>query len=151
MESLCFCQYCWPLPVAAFQIRCVDSASKRHLQTFLEDVQFQDPQCTRACFHSRTAWCHQEKHSLQKCKLLFSYNIPRRSVTICVKGRGWFIAAHSAPKEVSEADVESFHIAIGIRALEAALIAKAVLSVSWGWWWMSPLEDLGSLEKYGIW
>lgn len=32
-----------------------------------------------------------------------------------------------APKEVSEAHVESFHTAIGTRALEAVLIAKAVL------------------------
>lgn len=29
------------------------------------------------------------------------------------------MAAHSAPREVSEADVESFHTAIGMRALES--------------------------------
>lgn len=39
------------------------------------------------------------------------------------------MTAHSAPKEVSEAD-ESFHTAIGTRALEAVLMAKAVLSLS---------------------
>lgn len=42
------------------------------------------------------------------------------------------MAAHSAPREVSKADVESFHTAIGKMALEAILIAKAVLQLSWG-------------------
>lgn len=68
----------------------------------------------------------------KKCKVLFSCHIPRRSVKICARSNGWFIAAHSAPKKVSEADVESFHVVIGMRALEAVLIAKAVLSLSRG-------------------
>lgn len=59
----------------------------------------------------------------QKCELWFSYNSPRRSVTTCAEGVRWFIAAHSAPK----ADGKSFHAIIGIGALEADLIAKAVL------------------------
>lgn len=148
MESLYCCQQCWPLPMAAFQIRCVDSDSKQHLQTFLKHIQFQGTQLTRACLYSSGVWCH---HSLQKCKVWFSYNHPRGWVRIYAKGEGWFIAAHSAPKEVSGAHAEPFHIAIVRRTLQVVLIAKADLSLSWGWWWMFPLEDLGSLEKYGIW
>lgn len=40
------------------------------------------------------------------------------------------MAAHSTPKEVSEADVESLNTAIGTRALETVLIAKAALLLS---------------------
>lgn len=56
----------WSLPRTAFQIRCVDSDSKQQLPTFLVHTQFQCTQLTEACFYSRTVWCHQGKHSLQK-------------------------------------------------------------------------------------
>lgn len=61
----------------------------------------------------------------KKCKVLFSYNIPRKSVMISVKGERWFMAAHSAPLEVSKAEVESFHAAIGTRALESCSDCKS--------------------------
>lgn len=74
----------------------------------------------------------------KNARYYFHNNIPRRSVTICAKGKRWFMAAHSAPKEVSKVNVESFHTATGRSSLEAALIAKATLSLSWGWWWVFP-------------
>lgn len=61
----------------------------------------------------------------KKCKVWFSYNSLRSSVTTCTEGAWWFIAAHSAPREVSEADAKSLQAIIGLRTLEAVLIAKA--------------------------
>lgn len=48
------------------------------------------------------------------------------------------MATHSAPREDSEAGVESFHTAVGARALEAGLIANAVLWLSRGGAWCTP-------------
>lgn len=36
----------------------------------------------------------------------------------------WFMAAHSAPKEVSKVDVESFHKAIGTETLKMFWLQK---------------------------
>lgn len=144
MQYVCCFQQSWPLPVAAFQIRYVDS--KQHLQTFLEHIHFMVHSSPGPAF---TPGLSNAIKSLpyKNAKYDYSYNRPRRSVTIRSKGKWWFIAARSAPNKVSNIDVESLHITIGTRDLEAALIAKAVLLLSWGWWWMSPLGDLGSLEN----
>lgn len=76
--------------------------------------------------------CHQEKHSLQKCKVFFSCNAPRRSIMRSAVGERWVTATHSAPREDSEAGVGPFHTAAGARALGAGLIANAALWLSWG-------------------